>query len=81
MGIEVNFSDFAHFPSYVYRELTIGGSYVHLKPGSITVEQGEFVSKGQVIAKLGNTGNSGAPHMHLHIMETALGFKWTAARI
>lgn len=45
--------------------------YAHLKPGSIAVEEGDFVLKGQVIAKLGNTGNSGAPHMHLHIMETA----------
>ncbi len=45
--------------------------YAHLIPGSITVEEGDFVTKGQVIAKLGNTGNTSAPHLHLHIMETA----------
>jgi hypothetical protein len=45
--------------------------YAHLKPGSITVKEGDFVTKGQVIAKLGNTGNTSAPHLHLHIMETA----------
>ena len=45
--------------------------YAHLKPGSIVVKEGDFVTKGQVIAKLGNTGNTSAPHLHLHIMETA----------
>lgn len=45
--------------------------YAHLKPGSITVKEGDMVTKGQVIAKLGNTGNTSAPHLHLHIMETA----------
>jgi len=47
--------------------------YAHLIPGSITVEEGDFVTKGQVIAKLGNTGNTSAPHLHLQIMETASG--------
>ncbi len=45
--------------------------YAHLKPGSTTVKEGDFVMKGQVIGKLGNTGNTSAPHLHLHIMETA----------
>ncbi len=45
--------------------------YAHLKPGSITVKEGDTVSQGQVMAKLGNTGNTTAPHLHLHIMETA----------
>jgi len=44
--------------------------YAHLIPGSITVEEGDFVNRGDVIAHLGNTGNSGAPHLHLHVMET-----------
>jgi len=45
--------------------------YAHLKPGSVTVEAGDFVKKGDVIGLLGNTGNTSAPHLHLHIMETA----------
>jgi len=45
--------------------------YAHLVPGSITVEEGDFVTRGQVIGKLPNTGNTSAPHLHLHIMETA----------
>ncbi|MEM7008480.1 MAG: M23 family metallopeptidase [Thermodesulfobacteriota bacterium] len=45
--------------------------YAHLKSGSILVKEGDTVTKGQVIAKLGNTGNTSAPHLHLHIMQTA----------
>lgn len=44
--------------------------YAHLKPGSIKVKEGETVKKGQVIAEVGNVGNSDAPHLHLHITET-----------
>lgn len=41
--------------------------YAHLKPGSIKVKQGEKVKRGQVIAELGNAGNSSGPHLHMHI--------------
>lgn len=46
--------------------------YAHLKPGSVSVKSGDTVKKGDVIAKLGNTGNTSAPHLHLHVMETPL---------
>jgi hypothetical protein len=45
--------------------------YAHLQPGSITVKEGDTVTKGQVIGLLGNTGNSGAPHLHIHVMSSA----------
>ena len=41
--------------------------YAHLIPGSLTVKEGEHVRAGQVIARLGNSGNSDAPHLHFHI--------------
>jgi len=44
--------------------------YAHLKTGSIKVEVGDPVSSGQVIASLGNTGNTDGPHLHFHIMST-----------
>jgi murein DD-endopeptidase MepM/ murein hydrolase activator NlpD len=42
--------------------------YAHLVKGSITVKPGDPVVKGQVIAKLGNSGNSAAPHLHFHVV-------------
>lgn len=44
--------------------------YAHLKKDSILVKVGDKVSKGQEIAKLGNSGNTSAPHLHLHLMST-----------
>jgi biotin carboxyl carrier protein len=50
----------------------IGGGlyafYAHLQRGSLLVKPGDVVTKGQVIAKLGNTGNANASHMHFHLM-------------
>ncbi len=43
--------------------------YAHLQPASIKVAVGSHVRQGQVLAHLGNTGNSSAPHMHFHLMD------------
>ena len=42
--------------------------YAHLKTGSIKVQMGDRLHSGQVIASLGNSGNSDAPHLHFHVM-------------
>lgn len=43
--------------------------YEHLKPGSIRVEPGEQIRRGQVIGSLGFTGSSTGPHLHLHVAD------------
>ena len=43
--------------------------YAHVQPGSITVEPGDQVTKGQVVGKLGNTGNSSGPHLHFQLAD------------
>lgn len=42
--------------------------YAHMIKGSITVEAGDYVTRGQVIGLVGNTGNTSAPHLHFHMM-------------
>ena len=44
--------------------------YGHLVPGSIRVTLGQRVKKGDVIAKLGNTGNASGPHLHFHVCDS-----------
>jgi hypothetical protein len=55
--------------------LDLGGGrfalYAHLHPGSIKVAVGDTVKAGQVLAKLGNSGNSDAPHLHFQIMDAS----------
>jgi hypothetical protein len=41
--------------------------YYHLQTGSIEVRKGERVHKGQLLGKLGNTGNSFSPHLHFEL--------------
>jgi murein DD-endopeptidase len=44
-------------------------TYAHLKPGSLRVAMGQRVTRGQVIGQVGNTGASGAPHLHFQLSE------------
>ena len=41
--------------------------YAHLTPGSIRVQEGDLVHRGDVLGGLGNSGNSTAPHLHFHV--------------
>jgi murein DD-endopeptidase MepM/ murein hydrolase activator NlpD len=43
--------------------------YAHLKKGSVRVTIGQRVRRGEVVANLGNTGNTSAPHLHFHLMD------------
>ena len=43
--------------------------YAHLQPGSLKVKLGDHVNAGQVLARLGNSGNSDAPHLHFQLTD------------
>jgi hypothetical protein len=43
--------------------------YAHLKPGSIRVRKGQTVRAGEVLAQVGNSGQSDAPHLHIHVAD------------
>ncbi|MDO3634245.1 M23 family metallopeptidase [Mycolicibacterium arseniciresistens] len=44
-------------------------NYAHMQPGSVRPKVGDRVTRGDVIGLVGNTGNSVAPHLHLHVMD------------
>jgi hypothetical protein len=53
--------------------IDIGGGrfafYAHMQPGSVRVQVGDVVQRGQVLGLLGNSGNTDAPHLHFHVMD------------
>jgi len=49
--------------------------YAHLERGTVAVHVGQRVTTGTVLGKLGNSGNTSAPHLHFQLMNgpSALG--------
>jgi hypothetical protein len=41
--------------------------YGHMDPGSVRVEVGDRVEKGQELGLIGSSGNSTTPHLHFHL--------------
>lgn len=41
----------------------------HFKPGSLRVAVGDQVTTGGLIAAVGNSGNTGEPHLHIHAQQ------------
>ncbi len=52
----------------------IGGGayafYAHFQRESLKAKVGDRVTKGQILGLLGNTGNTDAPHLHFHLMDS-----------
>lgn len=43
--------------------------YAHLQQGSVRVRPGQRVRRGEAIGRLGNSGNTTGPHLHLHVSD------------
>jgi hypothetical protein len=39
----------------------------HLKNGSVAVTNGQTVAPGQLLGRIGNSGNTSQPHLHIHV--------------
>jgi hypothetical protein len=44
-------------------------AYAHMQPGSVAVREGQQVRRGDPIGRVGDTGNSLAPHLHFQVMD------------
>jgi hypothetical protein len=56
--------------NYVIEDIGNGAYafYAHLKPNTMKVYVGAQVKRGEVLASVGNTGNSSEPHLHFHVI-------------
>ena len=45
----------------------------HMREGSVAVESGQWVREGEPIGRVGNTGNTSEPHLHVHAVRTGSG--------
>jgi len=57
--------------NYIIIDLGKGkyAGYAHIIPGSFKVKEGDLVKQHQILAKLGNSGNSSEPHLHFQITD------------
>jgi peptidase M23-like protein len=55
--------------------LDLGGqqfaTYCHLQPGSLRVKAGDRVRRGQVLAKIGDSGDAREPHVHFQVQTSS----------
>lgn len=43
--------------------------YAHLQQATLAVREGEVVRRGALLGRVGNSGQSPGPHLHMHVME------------
>lgn len=41
----------------------------HMAPGSVAVSVGQAVETGQLLGRVGNSGNTAEPHLHIHVQK------------
>ena len=55
--------------------LDLGGGqfayYMHLKPGSVLVKSGDSVRRGQMLARIGASGDAREPHLHFEVTDAS----------
>lgn len=55
----------------VLRSGDIYAGFAHLAPGTVAVSPGQEVATGDVLGRVGHTGNSTSPHLHFQLMDSA----------
>lgn len=54
----------------ILRSGEVYAAFAHLAPGSVAVAIGQTIQRGDVIGKVGHTGNSTSPHLHFQLMDS-----------
>ena len=70
----VQLSDYYCWGQEIYAPcdgIVIDAAICHLQTGSIQVSVGDTVTKGDIIGKVGHSGNSFAPHLHFQLMDSS----------
>jgi len=44
-------------------------AYAHLQAGSVAVKQGDRITRGRQLAKVGSSGTAGGPHLHFQVTD------------
>ncbi len=53
----------------IHAEQNVYALLFHLMCGSLRVRQGDHVREGQQMAQVGNSGNTGGPHLHIEVLD------------
>ena len=54
----------------IMRSGDVFAGFVHLAPGSVNVTDGQAVRSGDIIGRVGHTGNSTSAHLHFQLMDS-----------
>jgi Peptidase family M23 len=54
----------------VMRRNDVFAGFAHLAPGAVSVDVGQNVRLGEVLGRVGHTGNSTSPHLHFQLMDS-----------
>ena len=60
----------------IARSGEIFAGFAHLAPGSVAVVEGQTVAAGEILGRVGHTGNSTAPHLHFQLMRMGSGGRY-----
>jgi hypothetical protein len=86
IDIEPNTEEFtSSLGNYLYIKLEVTNTYLilaHLKQNSITVSVGDEISVGEIIGKVGNSGTTSEPHLHIqHQQDNPLELKFPSCAV
>jgi len=54
----------------ILRSGDVYAALVHMAPGTVAVAEGQRVVTGDVLGRVGHTGNSTSPHLHFQLMDS-----------